>query len=225
MRTFIDIRTAGKEICRDLYKAPIVETERAQGTLLAGATHELLMYSYVLSNLPSLEDTIELLKIEFSDSSRVSLWLKRELDDRLAALFGEKIRESSDDLHPELQKIPDELRGYTYQERLFRKLSGVQYQFRMDLHNRRAFVPIFHPGDLSSPERVPCSLGYQYIYRSGLLHCIYLQRSCDFERFWPSDVYFAGAILKEVAAALKLRSGYLYHTIISLHSYINEEVY
>ena len=46
------------------------------------------------------------------------------------------------------------------------------------------------PG-LTTRRRVPCSLGYHFTLRGGLLHVTYFIRSCDFLRYFRDDVYMA----------------------------------
>lgn len=58
---------------------------------------------------------------------------------------------------------------------------------------RQAFLPIWFPEDTGAHhrERVPCTLGYHFILRGGLLHVTYYIRSCDFLRYFRDDVYMA----------------------------------
>lgn len=109
--------------------------------------------------------------------------------------------------------------SHTYQERMWPRLArqsfsriplelrtdrlGIRYRYG-DLNDvvnllarepttRQAFLPIWFPEDTGahSGERVPCTLGYLFNLRDGLLHCTYYIRSCDFLRYFRDDVYMA----------------------------------
>lgn len=68
-------------------------------------------------------------------------------------------------------------------------------------HTRQAFLPIWFPEDTGAHhgERVPCSLGYQFLLRFGKLSCTYFIRSCDFRRHFADDLYFADRLMQWVA--------------------------
>ena len=105
--------------------------------------------------------------------------------------------------------------SHTYQERMWprwanhrsRELQdqnvGIRYRYGdlQDLVNllarepttRQAYLPIWFPEDTGAhhKERVPCTLGYHFLLRGGLLHVTYFIRSCDFLRYLRDDVYMA----------------------------------
>lgn len=64
-------------------------------------------------------------------------------------------------------------------------------------YTRQAFLPVWFPEDTGSVfnQRVPCTLGYQFVIRDGAagarsrLHVTYLMRSCDFMRHLADDIY------------------------------------
>lgn len=62
-------------------------------------------------------------------------------------------------------------------------------------YTRQAYLPVWFPEDTGSAsgQRVPCTLGYQFIIREGSagkrLHVIYHMRSCDFMRHLADDIY------------------------------------
>jgi thymidylate synthase len=63
---------------------------------------------------------------------------------------------------------------------------------------RQAYLPIFFPEDLGAAKksaRVPCTLGYHFIRRNGMLHVYYPMRSCDFIRHFRDDVYLTSRLL------------------------------
>lgn len=106
--------------------------------------------------------------------------------------------------------------SHTYQERMWPRwscwhpfddkspsLTGIRYRYGdlQDVVNllhrepttRQAYLPIFFPEDTGAHhgERVPCSIGYWFTLRGGLLHVTYHIRSCDFLRYFRDDVYMA----------------------------------
>lgn len=64
-------------------------------------------------------------------------------------------------------------------------------------YTRQAYLPVWFAEDTGSAsgQRVPCTLGYQFIIRDGAmgprsrLHVTYLMRSCDFMRHLADDIY------------------------------------
>lgn len=63
-------------------------------------------------------------------------------------------------------------------------------------YSRQAYLPVWFPEDTGSVngQRVPCTLGYQFIIRKTpkgdtQLHVIYNMRSCDFIRHLADDIY------------------------------------
>lgn len=66
---------------------------------------------------------------------------------------------------------------------------------------RQAFLPIWFPEDTGAHhgERVPCSLGYQFIVRNRELECSYFIRSCDYRRHFRDDLYLAVRLAQWVA--------------------------
>lgn len=94
---------------------------------------------------------------------------------------------------------------------------------------RQAYLPIWFPEDLTAArisKRVPCTLGYHFIMRSGHLHVNYYMRSCDIIRHFRDDVYLtvrlALWVLKECqkqGALLDVKPGTLTMHITSLHMF------
>lgn len=72
-------------------------------------------------------------------------------------------------------------------------LNDVVDLLRTDLSTRQAYLPIWFPEDTGavSDQRVPCSLGYHFMVRSGRLHVTYMIRAVDFWRHFADDVYMA----------------------------------
>jgi hypothetical protein len=74
-------------------------------------------------------------------------------------------------------------------------LRDVVDLLRKSPYTRQAYLPVFFPEDTGSAsgQRVPCTLGYQFIIREGSagkrLHVSYMMRSCDFMRHLADDIY------------------------------------
>ena len=79
----------------------------------------------------------------------------------------------------------------------FGDLNDVMTLLLSDPNTRQAFFPIFFPEDTGTHHggRVPCTLGYQFIHRSGYLHIVYYLRSCDFVRHFRDDIYLTVRLL------------------------------
>lgn len=62
-----------------------------------------------------------------------------------------------------------------------------------DPSTRQAYLPVWFPEDTGAValQRVPCTLGYHFMIRHGVLNCNYFIRSCDFIRHFRDDVYMA----------------------------------
>lgn len=103
--------------------------------------------------------------------------------------------------------------SHSYMERIWPKRAnvapgdqthwGIRYRYgdlrdvvallRREPLTRQAFLPIWFPEDTGAVEgqRVPCTIGYHFIFRGGYLNCIYYIRSCDFFRHFRDDIYLA----------------------------------
>lgn len=96
---------------------------------------------------------------------------------------------------------------------------------------RQAYLPIYFPEDTGAGGRVPCSLGYHWLMRSGYLHVHYPIRSCDFFRHFRDDIYLCVRLTLWLLDRLKernpkawsiVRPGYFSMWIGSLHMFIND---
>jgi thymidylate synthase len=156
--------------------------------------------------------------------------------------------------------------SHTYPERFWPKYAGdywsryhmpahgIRYQYG-DLQDlvailaknpmsRQAYLPIWFPEDLHAaggmivPQRVPCTIGYHFMYRGGKLHCWYTMRSCDFIRYLRDDIYMAGRLMQWVCDQVNDRidkepgrmgeygmfePGTLHLTISSLHAFVADK--
>ena len=95
--------------------------------------------------------------------------------------------------------------------------------------SRQAYLPVWFPEDGAASvagQRVPCSLGYHFIYNPGFgLDCYYSMRSCDIMRFLRDDVYMTGRLLQWVANEVGLEIGKLTMNISNLHCFPADLVY
>jgi hypothetical protein len=243
-RVFTNLIEAGLEIRRDLKKGTSIEYSRVQqhvGQSIPG--RERMGYEYVIMDGGIPTSPSALIEIgqrlgldpylQLADDMHA--WLVQEIDVRL---FPEQAfdRPLTDLLNPLLANTA--LEGghpaYTYRERLMGAVHAMAAAVRAAPDTRRAYWPIFLPQDAyraGYPTRVPCSLGYEVMLRNvdgrPRLQVFYLQRACDFDRFWLSDVWFAYRFGHQIAQELEVPVGAFYHYILSLHSFDVEleEVY
>lgn len=133
--------------------------------------------------------------------------------------------------------------SHTYPERFWPKLAGVgEYEHRRpmkgvrfdygdlddivslmrgDPFTRQAYLPVFFPEDTGQHhgQRIPCTLGYQFMVRNGCMNIIYGIRSCDFLRHFKDDVYMAMRLALWVAQESQVtdKLGALIMNIGSMH--------
>jgi len=72
-------------------------------------------------------------------------------------------------------------------------LNDVVVQLRDHPNTRQAYLPIWFPEDTGAVhgKRVPCTLGYHFTIRNGVLDISYFMRSTDLIRHFQDDVYLA----------------------------------
>ena len=126
--------------------------------------------------------------------------------------------------------------SHTYSERLWSKdlHTGIRYNIadlntlvevlKKEPDTRQAYLPMFFPEDLTASlqgERVPCSLGWQFIIRNNKLDIFYPMRSCDAMRHLHNDLYFANRLGLWVVnkAGLDVEMGTLHFIATSLHCF------
>jgi hypothetical protein len=83
-------------------------------------------------------------------------------------------------------------------------LADVVQLLRRSPYTRQAYLPIWFPEDTGAvhKERVPCSLGYHFLFRDGKLNVTYMIRSCDFVRHFADDVYMAARLCQWICEQL-----------------------
>lgn len=128
--------------------------------------------------------------------------------------------------------------SHTYPERIWPKFAGgnefsanfgIRYGYgdlndvvdllRKHPGTRQAYLPIWFPEDTGAVDgqRVPCSLGYHFMIRNGVMKVVYYIRSCDFFRHFNDDVYMAARLCQWVAEQVGVKPGKLVMHISSLH--------
>lgn len=252
MRIFESLNEAASEISRDVYKGTRVQSSRVQqriGLELEG--RELFGYSYSIQDTLHPSDINDLIQIgqlmEFplydTDEKRDQMykWLSEEILYRTHppyALTGiVKNHLFTESLHPALiSTFEGSAPSYSYNERLTNAIDFIVEELMAHPDSRRAFWPIYTPHDayrMSYPTRIPCSLGYQFMIRrvgnERRLIMIYLERSCDFDHFWLSDVFLAFRFQHKIVARINIELGLqgkppiipgaFIHFISSFHSF------
>lgn len=253
MRVFETLQEAIPEIRRDLGKSPTVKTSRVQHLEISDfVAREAMNYGYTILGEGIPDDPQALMKIwqdEFPefvgrDGSTLQLWLQKEIQSRVHSerfyAGGAYTDSSPESLHPTLQNM---LEGnhvsYSYRERLVGAVDQICYALLQNPDSRRVYWPIFREVDaLRSADltRIPCSLGYQLMIRDvpgqgPRLHLTYISRSCDFDKYWISDIWFANKFQRAILRRLtldwdgrpgvlpELKLGGTSHFILSLHRF------
>lgn len=109
-------------------------------------------------------------------------------------------------------------------------LDDVVRKLRDHKHTRQAWLPVWFPEDtwaMNHGQRVPCTIGYQFLIRDNLLYTNYYIRSCDFVRHFHNDVYLAARLGQWMVTHLidvypYLNPGNLTMFIASLHSFAGD---
>jgi len=248
MRVFQDIHEAESEIRRDISKGPLITSTRVQqqtGIEIQG--RERLGYQYSILDIPEPIDEIINFGVDHFVSYRnysdeIGAWLAEEIYRRLFEedFYGTaplpRDPDCSETLHPLLKStLEGNFPSYTYQARLSGAIPHLVRALKKNPDTRRTFWPIYQAQDayrFGEPTRIPCSLGYQPMIRDlgngeKRLVMFYLERSCDFDHFWLTDIYLASLFQKVIATKLDIDPGALIHYVISFHSFDveTEEIY
>jgi hypothetical protein len=74
---------------------------------------------------------------------------------------------------------------------------------------RQAYLPIWFPEDTGAVhgKRVPCTLGYHFTIRNGVLNITYFMRSTDLLRHFQDDVYLAGRLAQWMVECINQQMG------------------
>ena len=238
MRIFQDPMEMIKEVERDLFEMGI----RYQSTTVQDQqvennpdfmTIELMGYTYALIGFEGLNKMVKYL-----DNNLV--WATKEGDERLCIL--DPMR--STDCNPGMAWLYDEKRwenflrdgkfAYSYTERWHYQLPYILSELIRRPNSRQIIMTMYDVHqDLMNwggQDRVPCSISYHFIARDGKLNIIYNQRSCDFLKFFSTDVYITCMLLANMVNAHNalveedkyLQVGRLIHSVGSLHAFAKD---
>lgn len=150
----------------------------------------------------------------------------------------------SSDYWPYAQRSNDQFKekqkfSHTYPERMWPRslmpdgirfgtgdLNDVVHLLRNHPGTRQAYLPIWFPEDTGAVknQRVPCTLGYHFLIRDGLLKIVYYIRSCDFYRHFRDDAYMAARLCQWMADQVGIVPGQLVMHISSLHIFAAEGI-
>lgn len=101
--------------------------------------------------------------------------------------------------------------------------------------SRQLYLPVWFPEDLEAARqgaRVPCTIGYHFLYTRDGVDCTYHIRSCDYMRHFRDDVYMAMRLTQWVAdevyqrqeqGGLLLVPGKLYMHISNFHTFVGDD--
>lgn len=113
--------------------------------------------------------------------------------------------------------------SYAYPDRLAAngQVEAVIDALRRDPMSRQAYVTMWQPIDAGrlGQRRVPCSLGWHFLFRDGALHMTYFMRSCEFSTHFQNDIYLAMRLQEHVSTEARLPRGRFAHFMSSLHCY------
>jgi len=258
MRIFPTVREALLEIRRDVYKSPEVPSSRVQSVVTEhGRTHEAVYYSYGVKAAGIPYTPAELVEVvapilPFWEQNRQAMinWLGRELDVRIGGflgmdgLMGISTEQSAESYHPELAKyFEGNEASYYYMDRLYGGAPAMIKALSQE-GSRRAYWPIFREEDAIRAHRltrIPCTLGYNWLIRpstflgSGwIMDAGIQQRSCDFDKFMISDLWFTYRLTTALAENFPVDHSFydadveldmVYHHAISLHAFIDSEIF
>lgn len=226
MRVYADFKEAQNEIKRDLNELGMdVQTETMQDKQIADdpdyATKELANYLYMV------------LDPDFTKIDGLHVdWVEQEWLDRLQGTLNpghawklrkdvwEEFLEST----RKAEKMPRRF-AYTYSERMGGyHITKIIEELKRHPHSRQLYLPVWKWTDEErrGERRVPCSLGYHFMYRAERLHITYSMRSCDFITHYPNDVCLASMLLHHVAEKAGMPVGSLTHFVNSLHVYARD---
>lgn len=207
MRIFQTFPEMLSEVQRDLAElGTVVQRSGWQGKSAADAgrdrVKELRNYSFTVKN-PSISSKYQMPKV-------TQPWADSE--------FYERIRNKSVNhglAYKHRPEVWEELMeggqfSYTYGERLNGRmgypnpLQDLIHSIALDPTTRRAFLPVYQPGDtkLGQNHRVPCTLGYHFEPVGNKLHMTYMMRSSDFTTHFQNDLYLAVRLLDHVVQAV-----------------------
>lgn len=224
MRIYKSFPEAKNEIARDLNELGLdVHTDTYQDKFIGDkpefATKELPNYLYMV------------LDPDFTQVEGIhSEWVEQEWQDRL---IGSLNPGNAWKTRPEVweQFLEKDERGhnrfsYTYSERMGGKhIQHIIEELKRHSQSRQLYLSVWKQNtdeERLGNRRVPCSLGYHFLYRQEKLHITYSMRSCDFVTHYPNDICLAAILLHHVAEKAKLEVGTFTHFVGSLHVFAKD---
>lgn len=227
-RLFKDFGEAANEIKRDLAELSVEVPPLYQSKPVSDdpnfISKELHNYEFTVINpdyslIPGVHEAFveaEWNERMIGDLNPGRSWLTRpEIWENLREVGKGKVTRSHGQVQPGVF-------SYTYSERMGgRHIKKVIEDLRASPYSRQVWLPVWWPIDETRRglRRVPCSLGYLFMWRQHKLHLTYVMRSCDFVNHWPNDVALASILLHHVARECKTRVGSLCQFVGSLHVY------
>lgn len=227
MRIFTNPITMFDEVKRDLYEMGTrYQTTTVQDQKVENdprfQTIELTGYAYMLTGV-----SMEQLDPFLEKTGANPAWVFNELNERL---------HPKGDLNPGSawkhdkefwkQFLRDGFFSYSYAERWQEQLKYVIQELKLRPNTRQAMMTMYdrHQDMMNwgGRDRVPCSVSYQFLIRDGKLVLIYNQRSCDFVKFFPADVYCTMGLLRHVANKIGVERGQFIHFLGSLHAFAKD---
>lgn len=223
MRIYVSAIEMIKEIARDLwemgsrYQSATVQ-DKYVGDDPDYRTIELTGTSYALTNFSDIEDLLDEPEINKE-------WIRAETEERLNPPPGLQLNPGKAwEKNPKFWKqfIHDGRFSYSYAERWNQQLPRIIEELKLRPNTRQVIMTMYQPSDgenWGGKARVPCSLTYHFMLREDKLVLIYNQRSCDFIKFFASDVYITIKLLLFVADAIGKEPGQFIHFLGSLHAF------
>lgn len=231
MRLFTDAVEMRNEVERDLFEmGTSYQSDTVQDVTVSDdpnfRTLELTGYSYMLSDF----DSDNLWRMVQQTGKINNEWLVLELSERTNGLLGQY------PLNPGIsweknkefwgRFLRNGVFSYSYAERFQAQLPYIIRELKEKPHTRQAVMTMYdrHEDMLhwGGKARVPCSLTYQFMLREDKLVLIYNQRSCDFVKFFPSDVWLTVNLLLYVAKEIGKEPGQFIHILGSLHAFAGD---
>jgi thymidylate synthase len=244
MRIFKTFDEARGEIKRDLAEMGIkIENERMQDKVGSFPTLELINYGYLVTQplfgdlrpvqpWASREWEDRLNGIESNPSPLGTAWTSRSDQhmnwEEFVEYDGKPLPigvtlNTARETWPSANNDPIRF-AYTYGERfaLNDQVLRVIRELRRNPFSRQLYVALWDPDvdiERLSVRRVPCSIGWHFMFRHNKLHVTYTMRSCDFVTHWENDVWLSMKLLEYVAGKVGAEVGQFSQFINSFHVY------
>ena len=226
MRIYANPLEMIKEVERDLVEMGVVyQSATCQDKNVSKderwKTKELFGYTYALH---SWEPQCVIKMLRYNDNNIP--WANAEADDRLFGNDlnpGEAWKKNEEFWQPFLRKG---FFSYSYAERWQEQIPYVIAELKENPNTRQAIMTMYdrHQDMMNwgGLDRVPCSTSYQFMLRDGKLNLVYNQRSCDFIKFFATDVYLTITLLEYIATNIDAEPGTFFHFLGSLHLFMGD---